>query len=357
MASDIHGDLTDDEVYVNLIAAMDADHPKLILVNFPSVDRAGHAGNRDDYLSAITNVDNLIYQLWYKIANDPYYKNTTTLFITNDHGRHTTDFSSHGDDCEGCRHLMLLALGRKIIPGKIVSEKKYQTALAPTIGELLSFTTTGAGDSSLFDASYLPATEMKYLTYHLIDSDVILNWETKIEINNYGFEVERSQNSMITKLQDWKSNGSQNPNWVKVGFVDGNGSSNLMNDYSFVDKSVPSGRYYYRLKQIDDDRKYRFSKQVEVVINKLPAYFLLVQNYPNPFNPITTIEFAIPSANIVQVKVFNILGMEVATLLNELKQAGKHRVEFDAGNLASGIYFYKVVSGDNLETKKMILLK
>ena len=357
MASDIHGDLTDDEVYANLIAAMDADHPKLILVNFPSVDRAGHAGNRDDYLSAITNVDNLIYQLWYKIVNNPYYKNTTTLFITNDHGRHTTDFSSHGDDCEGCRHLMLLALGRKIIPGKIVSEKKYQTALAPTIGELLSFTTTGAGDSSLFDANYSPATEMKYLTYHLIDSDVILNWETKIEINNYGFEVERSQNSMITKLQDWKSNGSQNPNWVKVGFVDGNGSSNLMNDYSFVDKSVPSGRYYYRLKQIDDDRKYRFSKQVEVVINKLPAYFLLVQNYPNPFNPTTTIEFAIPSANIVQVKVFNILGMEVAALLNELKQAGKHTVEFDAGNLASGIYFYKVVSGDNLEIKKMILLK
>ena len=356
-ASDIDGDLTDDEVYQNLIGAMDADHPKLILVNFPSVDRAGHSGIWDDYLSAITNVDNLLYQLWYKIGNDPYYKNNTTLFITNDHGRHTADFSSHGDDCEGCQHLMLLALGRNIIPGKIVSEKKYQTALAPTIGELLSFTTVGASGSSLFDAGYSPTTELKYLTYHLINNDVILNWETEKEFFNYGFEVERLQNFKIAKFQDWEKNGSQSPNWEKVGFVRGNGYSNSMNEYFFVDKSVSSGKYFYRLKQIDTYGRSRYSKEVEVVINRMPIEFSLDQNYPNPFNPTTTIEFTIPLENIVQIKVFNILGMEIATLLNEHKQAGKHTVEFDAHNLAGGIYFYKVVSGNNLEIKKMILLR
>lgn len=357
MASDIYGDITDDEVYLNLVGAMDAYHPKLILVNFPSVDRAGHSGIWDDYLSAITNVDNLIYQLWYKIENDPYYKNNTTLFITNDHGRHTANFSSHGDDCEGCQHLMLLALGRNIFPGKIVSEKKYQIALARAIGELLVFTTSGATGSSLFDASYAPTTEMKYFTYHLINDDVILNWETIIEINNYGFEVERLQNSKIAKFQGWESNEPQNPNWEKVGFVEGNRDSYSTDDYFFVDKSVPSGEYFYRLKQIDNDGRSRYSKDVEVVINKLPIEFSLDQNYPNPFNPTTTIEFTIPSENIVQIKVFNILGMEIATLLNEHKQVGKHQVEFDAANLSSGIYFYKVVSGNYLEIKKMILLR
>lgn len=357
MASDIDGDITDDEVYLNLVGAMDADHPKLILVNFPSVDRAGHSGIWDDYLRAITNVDNLIYQLWNKIVNDPYYKNTTTLFITNDHGRHTADFSSHGDDCEGCQHLMLLALGRNIIPGKIVSEKKYQIALAPTLGELLSFTTAGAIGSSLFYASYSPTTEMKYLTYHLINDDVILNWETKIEINNYGFEVERLHDCMVAKLQDSKSNRPQFPSWEKVGFVEGKGYNISMNDYSFVDKSVPSGKYYYRLKQIDNDGNYRYSKEVEMVINKLPIEFSLVQNYPNPFNPATTIEFTLPSENNVKVKVLNVLGMEVATLLDEYRQAGAYQLEFNAGNLSSGIYFYKVVSGNNLEIKKMILLR
>ena len=85
--------------------------------------------------------------------------------------------------------------------------------------------------------------------------------------------------------------------------------------------------------------------------------FTLFANYPNPFNPTTKIEFSIPSDNNVEIKVYDVLGMEVATLLNEHKQAGTHSVDFIARNLSSGIYFYKMVSGKFSELKKMILLK
>ncbi len=107
-------DVSDNAVYSNLISTMDLHHPKLIIVNFPDVDLAGHSGDSTAYINAIYNADSLVNELWNKIQSDPYYKNNTTLFITNDHGRHTADFKGHGDDCEGCRHIMLLALGRNI---------------------------------------------------------------------------------------------------------------------------------------------------------------------------------------------------------------------------------------------------
>ncbi len=89
-----------------------------MLVNFPSTDIKGHSGIWNDYVNALTNADKLIYQLWQKIQNDPYYKNTTTLFITNDHGRHSDGFKNHGCDCDGCEHLMLLAIGKNIPQGQ-----------------------------------------------------------------------------------------------------------------------------------------------------------------------------------------------------------------------------------------------
>jgi len=149
MASDTSDDLTDDEVYLNLTSTMDTYNPKLIIVNFPDVDNAGHSGDWDDYLDAITNVDSLIFKLWNKIQNDSYYQNNTTLFITNDHGRHSYDFTEHGDDCEGCQHIMLLALGERISAETIVSDTLYQVDIAPTIGNLMSFSTPNATGSIL----------------------------------------------------------------------------------------------------------------------------------------------------------------------------------------------------------------
>lgn len=171
---------------------------------------------------------------------------------------------------------------------------------------------------------------------------VNLNWQTATEVNNYGFEVERTS--------------SRNINWGKIGFVQGHGNSNSTKEYTLMDKPLGGRNFKYRLKQIDFDGKYEYSPEVEVKLD-VQAEFLVKQNFPNPFNPTTKIEYAIPSDNNVEIKIFNVLGMEVATLLNEHRQAGVHNIEFDASNLSSRIYFYNIVYGNKSEIKKMILLR
>lgn len=173
-------------------------------------------------------------------------------------------------------------------------------------------------------------------------NQVSLNWQTANEVNNYGFEIERMS--------------SQNTNWDEIGFVKGHGNSSSPKVYSFKDTPDGGGKFKYRLKQIDTDGKYQYSNEVEAVL-EIPTGFSVKQNFPNPFNPTTKIEFSISSDNNVEVNVFNVLGLKVATLMNEYVQAGTHTVEFDASNLSSGIYFYKIVCGNNSEMKKMILLR
>ena len=142
-------DTTNDQVYNNLIKIMDKYHPRLTMVNLPEVDLRGHANDWNGYLRAITNADSLVYLLWEKIQSDPFYKNKTTLFVTDDHGRHTTDFRSHGDHCDGCEHIMLLALGKGFAKNKVVSDIHYQYDLCATTGELMGFKTPKAIGKSL----------------------------------------------------------------------------------------------------------------------------------------------------------------------------------------------------------------
>ena len=175
--------------------------------------------------------------------------------------------------------------------------------------------------------------------------DITLHWKTATEVNNYGFEVERASSS-TTPGQDWQ----------KVGFVQGNGNSNSPKEYSFADKELSGGKYSYRLKQIDNDGQFEYSKIVEVSVSE-PTKFVLEQNYPNPFNPTTKINFSIPEVQQVQLKVYDVLGNEVATLVNEEKAPGTYEVQFNASNLTSGIYFYTLKAGSFSETKKLMLLK
>lgn len=165
MASVLAENLTDNVVYANLVSVMDTYHPKLIIVNFPGVDLAGHSGDWTAYINAIFNADSLVNELWNKIQSDPYYQNTTTLFITNDHGRHTDDFRSHGDNCEGCEHIMLLALGRNIPKNNIITSTRYQRDIAPSIGQLLSFSTDQATGSSIFTDSNLQPIDLNIKLY------------------------------------------------------------------------------------------------------------------------------------------------------------------------------------------------
>ena len=145
-------------------------------------------------------------------------------------------------------------------------------------------------------------------------------------------------------------------NWDKVGFVNGNGTTTETQSYSFVDENLVSGKYQYRLKQIDFDGTFEYSNEVEVIVS-VPEKFELSQNYPNPFNPNTRIQYAITSNQFVSLKVYDILGNEVETLVNENKPTGNYEINFNASELASGIYFYKIQAGNFIKTKKMILLK
>ncbi len=174
---------------------------------------------------------------------------------------------------------------------------------------------------------------------------VMLNWSTSTEQNNHGFNVEKSVISPRSSEKQWK----------KVGFVEGKGNSNQKNTYTFIDKNILAGKTIYRLQQIDNDGKVSYSKEVEV--NFLPVIVEVGQNFPNPFNPSTTINYKIPTNGFVTLKVYNILGEEVATLVNEEKETGIHQVKFDGSNLSSGMYFYKLTAGKTTEIKKMMLLK
>ena len=178
-------------------------------------------------------------------------------------------------------------------------------------------------------------------------NNVNLSWKTATEVNNNGFEVQREAGS-----QKSESRGQ----WEKVGFVQGHGNSNSPKEYRFTDKSLAGGtNFVYRLKQIDNDGQYQYSKEVEVEV--VPKQFALYQNYPNPFNPETNIKFDLPEVSKVRVNVYNILGERVATLLDKTVEAGFHQVEFNGSNLSSGTYIYRIEAGNFVQTKKMVLLK
>ncbi len=175
-------------------------------------------------------------------------------------------------------------------------------------------------------------------------SSVELNWATASEKNNKGFEIQKS------------SDGS---NYMVIGFVNGNGTSTEQNSYSYVDNNNNAGMYYYRLKQLDYDGTFEFSSAVSVEVTA-PVEFALNQNYPNPFNPSTTLQFSIPEQSHVVVKVFDMLGKEVSTIVNDDMAAGLHQQAFNASNLASGNYVYQLnvvtVSGKTFNSSKIMTL-
>lgn len=192
--------------------------------------------------------------------------------------------------------------------------------------------------------------ELTSFTAALVNNSVVLNWQTATEVNNYGFEVQRTPHS-----PPFEKGGKQG-GWEQIGFVEGHGNSNAVKDYSFADKSISAGAYSYRLKQIDTDGTYEYSPVVEIDITT-PADFSIAQNYPNPFNPVTTISYTLPVNSNVKLAVYNLLGEEVAMLVNSEQQAGVYNISFDAAGLASGTYIYRIIANDFVQTSKMILMK
>jgi photosystem II stability/assembly factor-like uncharacterized protein len=203
-------------------------------------------------------------------------------------------------------------------------------------------TTTG-GDPVPVELSSFTASVQSKIIY--------LSWSTATETNNQGFEILRKALN-------------EDDGWNNLGFVTGHGTTTETQQYSFTDSDVSTGKYQYRLKQIDFDGSFEYSNVIEVEIGS-PDEFNLSQNYPNPFNPRTKIKFTIPSviasetkqSQLVTLKIYDVLGNEVSTLVNEEKVAGTYEVEFSAVALSSGIYFYQLKAGSFVQTMKMILIK
>jgi hypothetical protein len=143
---------------------------------------------------------------------------------------------------------------------------------------------------------------------------------------------------------------------MAIGFLEGQGTSTKKKEYNFLDKTTNSEKYLYRLKQIDFDGNFKYSKILEIDFNPISNY-MLEQNYPNPFNPVTKIRFNLPEAGNVKLTVNNILGEEIRTLVNEYKEPGIYTINFDASELNSGMFIYQINVNEFNQTRKMILMK
>jgi V8-like Glu-specific endopeptidase len=189
--------------------------------------------------------------------------------------------------------------------------------------------------------------ELTSLSAETEKNSVTLKWATASEINNQGFEVQRKE----VKNQN---------NWEAVGFIEGRGNTTERQSYSFYEKDLKVGNYFYRLKQIDFDGSYEYSDEIEVSVD-VPSVFSLMQNYPNPFNPMTKIEYTLPENAEVRLDVYNSLGELVTTLLNKQMEAGYQVMNFDASSLPSGTYIYRITAkgktGNFVDSKKMLLVK
>jgi hypothetical protein len=211
-----------------------------------------------------------------------------------------------------------------------------------TSGEIPNSSTPG---NLNYDQGSLPV-ELSSFTANVIKSEIKLNWRTESEVDNYGFEIERISNVK----------GQTSDVWEKISFINGNGNSNSPKNYSFEDNNLTDGKYQYRLKQIDSDGSYNFSNIVEVIFTNILDYSLS-QNYPNPFNPNTKISFTLPEAGKVKLVVYNLLGQKVKILFDGYKEPGAHTFNFDAKDLNSGVYIYKIEANNFTQTRKMTLLK
>ena len=183
--------------------------------------------------------------------------------------------------------------------------------------------------------------ELISFTAALVNNRVHLSWATGNELNNYGFYIERKV---------------QSGDWEKIGFIQGNGTSNSPKNYSFTDDNLIGGSYFlYRLNQVDNDGTDEYSYTVEV--NLTPQNFELSQNYPNPFNPSTKIRFTIPTTSQLRLNVYNMLGEYIRTIASGEYSPGFYEIDFEANDLPSGIYIYKLETTNLSIIKKMLLLK
>ena len=197
---------------------------------------------------------------------------------------------------------------------------------------------------------YPVPVELSSFTASASDDNVMINWKTATETNNKGFVLQRSKIIINDDRYD-------KTRYTEIAFVQGNGTSTNENNYNYIDNNLTEGIYSYRLIQIDFDGTQNKIGEVVVNVENKIKDFSLSQNYPNPFNPSTKIEYSIPQDGFVSLKIYNAEGEEIKQLVNAVKPAGSYSVNFNASNFPSGIYFYRLETGDYTSVKKMVLMK
>jgi hypothetical protein len=206
-----------------------------------------------------------------------------------------------------------------------------------------TFSTLGTSVAVL-NAGLIPVELTSFSASVRSGNEVYLEWVTSTETNNSGFAVERRIDA----------------GWSEIGFVKGNGTTTKIHQYHLVDKLMHKNNNYvikYRLKQIDYNGEFRYSDEIEIKISNTVTGYSLSNNYPNPFNPSTRISYAIPIVSFVTLKIYDVIGNEVATLVNENKEAGLYELTFEAGKLSNGVYFYELKANEFRMVKKLVLMK
>ncbi len=238
------------------------------------------------------------------------------------------------------------SIGQSVCPSNTINLSAQQ--FSPTAYQFFNFHTLSGGDPydwnytvknptpTIYSSCIVPV-ELLLFDYFINKNNVELCWSTATELNNQRFEIYR--NDML------------------VGFKEGHGTTITRHDYSFSDTPPQTGKYIYKIVQIDYDGSKNEVGKVEIFFNQIPIKYELSQNYPNPFNPATTINFALPQTSEVVLKVYDLLGREMETLVNEEKEAGYHEVVFDGSRFSSGTYIYTLRTNNFSESKKLLLIK
>jgi len=270
-------------------------------------------------------------------ANAKFVPGTNTVYLIVSNDSETQSFKSvdNGENWDA-------------ISFPVAATHSWHMDLALAGSNANAVTSSNTGIITKINESPMPV-KLESFTSSVSGRNVSLRWTTSYEENNYGFDVER------LNVND------ANANWSKVGFIKGNGNTNSRTDYTFPDNNMNSGKYQYRIRQIDYNGNYEYFTLNGSVEITLPGKFSLSQNYPNPFNPVTKIDYSVASASHVNITLFDMTGKQVKTLVNAEQSSGYYTIQLNAGDLSSGIYFYKMTAnsnGNNITfTKKLSIVK
>jgi cytoskeletal protein CcmA (bactofilin family) len=241
-----------------------------------------------------------------------------------------------------------------LLEGSILANTSIDAGQSATVhGRLLAGAVTATGAVTLIDNTALPVELVSFsATANRLNCDLL--WTTATELNNYGFEIERRavQSGPAQEMEQ------RNQKWIRIGFVQGAGTSSSPRKYSYTDRGLNPGKYEYRIKQIDRDGTFDYCDTVEIDVGLMPKSLMLSVNYPNPFPRNTTVEFTLARDGIAVVKVYNIHAQEMATLFEGIADAGRlYQCRFDASQIPYGMYFVRLDANGQARMQKIVYLK